>query len=186
MAAVFLDRDGVINHKAPEGEYIAKWEDVRFLPDVVVSLSKLYRAGFEIFIATNQRGIALGKVRLEDVDDIHRRMKATVAKHGIVITDIYFCPHDISEHCACRKPKPGMLLQAAKDHRLDLSTSWMIGDALSDIEAGKNAGCRAVWITPHGSPETVDRRADVLAPNLRLAVDEILLSAQRPAEGMRG
>jgi D-glycero-D-manno-heptose 1,7-bisphosphate phosphatase len=126
---------------------------------------------------TNQRGIALRKVRLEDVDDIHRRMKATFAQCGVFFTHIYVCPHDISEHCACRKPKPGMLLQAAKDYDLDLSRCWMIGDKPSDIEAGRNAGCRTVWITPTASPENWDFKADASAPNLRLAVDKLLSSA---------
>lgn len=174
MRAVFLDRDGVINRKAPEGEYIATWGDMRFLPGAFASVSTLFRAGFQIIVVTNQRGIALGKVRLEDLEEMHRRMRARCSQHGAIITDVYFCPHDISEHCSCRKPKPGMLLQAAEDHALDLSSCWMIGDAASDLEAGRKAGCKTAWILPAAAPQRIDLHADLRAHNLPSAVRKIL------------
>jgi D-glycero-D-manno-heptose 1,7-bisphosphate phosphatase len=174
MRAVFLDRDGVINRKAPEGEYIATWADMRFLPGAVASVAALSRAGFQIIVVTNQRGIALGKVRLEDLEEMHRRMKARFSRHGAVVTDVYFCPHDISEDCSCRKPKPGLLLQAAKDHMLDLSSCWMIGDAASDIEAGRKAGCRTAWILRDDSWPRNGPQADLRARNLASAAGKIL------------
>lgn len=174
MMAIFLDRDGVINRKAPKGQYISTWREFGFLPGSVRSIATLCRAGFKIIIITNQRGVALGKVRLEDLEDIHLRIKAKLAEHGVVLTDIYFCPHDISDDCICRKPRPGMLLQAAKEHRLDLSACWMIGDAESDIAAGKNAGCKTVKIIPASLLSETASRADVRARDLSSAARKIL------------
>lgn len=182
MTAVFLDRDGIINQKAPEGEYIATWEAMRFLPDVFVSVGALARAGFRIIVVTNQRGVALRKVRLADLEEIHRRLRAAFAQRGVPLTDIYLCPHDLADHCFCRKPKPGMLLRAAQDHALDLSACWMIGDAASDIEAGKNAGCRTAWILAAGSPVREDLRADVRAHTLASAVRRILGLYRAPVQ----
>jgi D-glycero-D-manno-heptose 1,7-bisphosphate phosphatase len=173
MKAVFLDRDGVINRKAPEGEYISRWEDMEFCPGVFSAVLDLQRAGFKIVVITNQRGIALGKMRLIDVEDIHSRMKEAFASHGVKFTDIYFCPHDIGENCQCRKPKPGLLLQAAQEHGLDLSRSWMIGDAVSDIEAGKSAGCKTVRILSAPSQET-GVTADITAADLASAARKVL------------
>jgi D-glycero-D-manno-heptose 1,7-bisphosphate phosphatase len=173
MRAVFLDRDGVINRKAPEGEYISRWEDMEFCPGVFSAALDLQRAGFKIFVITNQRGIALGKMRLSDVEDIHSRMKEIFASHGVELTGIYFCPHDVSENCQCRKPKPGLLLQAAQEHGLDLSRSWMIGDAISDIEAGKKAGCKTVRIlrAPSQKTRVTD---DITAADLASAARKLL------------
>jgi histidinol-phosphate phosphatase family protein len=184
MTAVFLDRDGIINQKAAEGEYIATWEAMRFLPDVFSSIGALYRAGFRVMVVTNQRGVALGKVRLEDLERIHGRLRAAFAQQGVLLTDIYFCPHDLSERCSCRKPKPGMLLRAAQEHALDLSACWMIGDAASDIAAGKNAGCRTAWILPAGSPRREDLQADVRAHTLAAAVRRILRLSRMPAQAL--
>jgi D-glycero-D-manno-heptose 1,7-bisphosphate phosphatase len=172
MRAVFLDRDGVINRKAPEGEYISRWEDMEFCAGVFSAVLDLQRAGFKIIVITNQRGIALGKVRFKDVEDIHSRMKEAFAKHGVEIAGIYFCPHDIPENCQCRKPKPGLLLQAAQEHALDLSRSWMIGDAISDIEAGRNAGCKTVRILSATSLET-GVTADITAADLASAARKL-------------
>lgn len=173
MKAIFLDRDGVINRKLPEGEYISCWADMEFCNGVFSAALDLQRAGFKIVVVTNQRGIALGKVRVEDVEAIHSRMKETFANHGVEITGIYFCPHDIAENCPCRKPKPGLLLQAAQDHGLDVTSSWMIGDAVSDMEAGKNAGCRTVRILSEPSLEQ-GVAADITAVDLASAARRIL------------
>ncbi len=178
MTAIFLDRDGVINRKPAEGQYITKWNAIGFLPGVFRSVSALCQAGFKIIVVTNQRGITLGRVRLEDLEDIHSRMKARFAQHDAMISGIYFCPHDISEHCGCRKPKPGMLLRAAKEHGLDLSTCWMIGDAASDIEAGKGVGCKTVRILPPGSMGRNGPKADIRATDLSSAVRKVLRSVR--------
>jgi D-glycero-D-manno-heptose 1,7-bisphosphate phosphatase len=180
MKAVFLDRDGVINHKAPEGEYISRWEEMEFCPGVFSAVLDLQRAGFKIVVITNQRGIALGKTRLEDLADIHSRMVETFASHGVEIAGVYFCPHDIPENCQCRKPQPGLLLQAAQDHGLDLSRSWMIGDAVSDIEAGKNAGCKTVRIQSEPALEQ-GFAADITAADLASAARKVLIRSYSPS-----
>jgi D-glycero-D-manno-heptose 1,7-bisphosphate phosphatase len=182
MRAVFLDRDGVINQKAPEGKYIAKWDDLRFLPGAVDSVAALFFAGFKIFIVSNQRGIALGNVLQRDLEDIHNRMREKFESHGVTITKIYVCPHDLADNCACRKPKPGMLLRAAQDFLLDLPLCWVIGDAASDIAAGQSARCRTVWITPDSSNHQPSLRADIIAADLPSAVRQILQSHRRTTE----
>jgi D-glycero-D-manno-heptose 1,7-bisphosphate phosphatase len=174
MKAIFLDRDGVINRKAPEGEYISRWAEVRFLPGVFSAVLKLSQAGFKIFIITNQRGVALRKVRLLDLEDIHSRLKERFVHHGTAIDGIYFCPHDIAENCSCRKPKPGLLQQAARDYALDLPSCWMIGDAPSDVEAGRAAGCRSARIAHAGVSAQDVPPADITAQDLLAASLKIL------------
>jgi len=178
MNAVFLDRDGVINQKAPEGEYIAQWGAIRYLADALSSSAALHQAGFKLIIVTNQRGIALGKVRPMDLEDIHHRMREDFAHQGVRIAGIYVCPHDLTDHCSCRKPNPGLLIKAAREHGLDLLSSWMIGDAESDVEAGKRAGCKTARILPAGSIEQQDHKADICADNLASAVSRILQLSQ--------
>jgi len=178
MKAVFLDRDGVINQKPPGDGYIAHWGEIRYTADVFSSVAALHQAGFKVFIATNQRGIALGKTRPADLEDIHRRMREEFARHGVLIAGIYVCPHGIADHCSCRKPKPGLLLGAAAEHGLDLSSSWMIGDSERDVEAGKRAGCRTVRILLPGSIEQQDHKADICSTNLASAARRILQLSQ--------
>src|SRR5262249_42908016 len=144
--AVFLDRDGVINHKAPEGEWITRWEDLRFLPRVADAISVLRRAGFRIVVISNQRCVAWGLIRYNDLELIHQQMRSSLARNGATIDAIYYCPHEKDVRCGCRKPAPGMLLRAQHEHEIDLSASWMVGDSESDIATGKNAGCRTVLL----------------------------------------
>ena len=169
--AVFLDRDGLLNQKAPEGEYIATWDEIEILPGVREAVARLNEAGFRTFVVTNQRGIALGKVQLNALLNIHQRLATCFREAGAVIEAIYYCPHDLPLECACRKPEPGMLLRAAIEHKIDLRRSWMIGDSISDVEAGRRAGCRTVFIS---SRETICNAANLLARNLPDAVEKIL------------
>src|SRR5690349_10073241 len=147
MRGIFLDRDGVIIRKAVEGAYITDAEEMEFLPGSPEAIAELSRSGFKVIVVTNQRGIATGKIKLSDLEGIHARLKKYVASLGGNICDIFYCPHDISEGCSCRKPKAGMLLQAAKKHQLPLSECWMVGDMETDITAGKEAGCKTALIT---------------------------------------
>lgn len=146
--AVFLDRDGVINRKAPEGRYITAWEQVEFLPGVGEALRELKRAGFLLIIVTNQSAISRNELAVDTLESIHRRMFRRLAEHDVTIDAVYYCPHGRNGQCECRKPRPKMLLQAAEEHHINLSKSWMVGDAASDIEAGRAAGCRTVWLRP--------------------------------------
>jgi D-glycero-D-manno-heptose 1,7-bisphosphate phosphatase len=140
--AVFLDRDGVINQKPPEGEYVTRWEDFHILPGVAEGVALLNRAGFTVIVVTNQRCIAKGQVTVVELENMHQRMTALLARSGAIIDGTFYCPHEIEPVCECRKPAPGMLLSAAALHGIDLSASWMIGDSDIDIQAGVNAGCK--------------------------------------------
>jgi len=153
--AVFLDRDGVINVKAPEGQYITRWEEFHFLPGVADAIARLNEARFSVIVVSNQRGVGKGCMTIDALEEIHRRMIEQLAASNVRIDAIYYCPHGADARCTCRKPAPGMLLQAAEDHRLDLRNSWIVGDSDSDILAGKNAGCRTVRIARHDAATEV-------------------------------
>jgi len=149
--AVFLDRDGVINDNK-EG-YIYKWSDFEFLPNVLTVLKKLQKADFLLFIVTNQSGIGRGYYTEQDVQKLHRKVKAHLREHGITITEIYHCPHHPDDHCDCRKPAPGMLLKASVEHGINLSKSWFIGDSGSDVDAGRQANVHTILIDSHMAKE---------------------------------
>lgn len=153
--AVFLDRDGVVNRKMPEGEYVKAWEEFVFLPGVFEALELLKKRDLLIIIVTNQRCIARGIISAAELDRIHTRMLDEVRKRNGDIDAIYHCPHDREEGCGCRKPEPGMILKAVEEFerrgmRIDLANSYLIGDSESDILAGKAAGLRTIRIG--GSP----------------------------------
>lgn len=171
--AAFLDRDGVINQKAPEGAYITRWEDVKFLPGVVEAIVQLNQAGWQVIMISNQRCVAKGLVSIPELEALHQRMRAWLFEYGAVINAIYYCPHEKTQPpCNCRKPEPGMLLQAAREHQIDMANSWMIGDSESDIEAGHRAGCNTLRIQP--ANRKADRKANLHASSLREAVPQIL------------
>jgi histidinol-phosphate phosphatase family protein len=176
--AVFLDRDGVINHKAPDGDYIRTWGEVRFIPGAVESVASLNRAGYKVFVVTNQRGIATQRVRLEDLLEIHLRIQQKFALAGAVISQIYYCPHDLSERCTCRKPQPGMLRRAAREHHLDLLSCWMVGDSLTDVKAGENAGCHSMLLDSHLAGSLQNSQGPMVAESLESAVPLILNRCQ--------
>ena len=140
--AAFLDRDGVINRKPPEGQYVTTLEDFQFLPEVAEAIVSLNRAGFKVIVVSNQRCVAKGLITTYDLDLMHQWMCRKLAVSGAVIDYIYYCPHEKQPPCSCRKPAAGMLLTAARDHEIDLAASWMIGDSDSDVEAGRSAGCK--------------------------------------------
>ncbi len=145
MPCVFFDRDGIVN-RSPGPGYVERWEDFHLLPEFPAVLATVTRLGYAAVIVTNQRGVALGNMTLETVQEIHRRLRDVLrTRHGLEILDVLCCPHDRDE-CDCRKPKPGMLLEAARRHSLDLARSWMIGDSAKDVEAGRAAGCRTILV----------------------------------------
>jgi D-glycero-D-manno-heptose 1,7-bisphosphate phosphatase len=170
--AVFLDRDGVINRKPPEGEYVTRWEDLELLPAVAEAIAALVKAGFLVIVVSNQRCVAKGLLTVRELNSIHQRMREKLATAGAVITAVYYCPHDTEPPCDCRKPAPGMLLTAARNHEVDLAGSWMVGDSDTDVEAGKRAGCRTVRILKSG--ELAASGADIFAQSLFDAVRQIL------------
>jgi D-glycero-D-manno-heptose 1,7-bisphosphate phosphatase len=184
LSAIFLDRDGVIIQKAPDGEYVADWCEVKFLAGSLDAIAEFNRFGYKVMIVTNQRGVATGKIQLTKVKEIHTRLREVIAGHGGKISGIYFCPHDTLEGCTCRKPKPGMLLQAAAEHKLRLSKCWMVGDASTDIAAGKSAGCKTALITRSEGFQRWTEKPDIWAKSLALAARRIL--AEEPGMNRAG
>ncbi|QEM68110.1 D-glycero-beta-D-manno-heptose 1,7-bisphosphate 7-phosphatase [Geobacter sp. FeAm09] len=147
--AVFVDRDGTIN---VEKDYLYRIEDFEFIPGAPEAIRLLNEAGFLVVVVTNQSGVARGYYTEEDVESLHRHIDAELAKTGARVDAWRYCPHhpagrgSYSLPCRCRKPLPGMLLDAARRHTIDLAASVMIGDKLADVEAGIAAGCRTILV----------------------------------------
>jgi D-glycero-D-manno-heptose 1,7-bisphosphate phosphatase len=181
-SAVFLDRDGVINRKPPEGDYITRWEDMELLPGVVEGIGLLNQANFCVIVITNQRCVAKGLISEAGLEEIHRRMTEILARSGARVDGIYYCPHDLEASCACRKPAPGMLLEAARSRGIDLPSSWMVGDSDIDVEAGRRAGCKTVLLRETGDSIVGPKRtyggqrqeANIVASSLPEAIRQIL------------
>jgi D-glycero-D-manno-heptose 1,7-bisphosphate phosphatase len=170
--AAFLDRDGVINQKAREGEYITRWEDVHILPGVAEAIASLNRANLRVIVVSNQRCVAKGLITIADLEALNEQICGTLASAGARIDAVYYCPHENEPRCRCRKPAPGMLLDAARDHEIDLSGSWMIGDSRADIVAGRAAGCKTALVGSAG--EGLKEAPEVVATSLLDAVRQIL------------
>jgi D-glycero-D-manno-heptose 1,7-bisphosphate phosphatase len=149
--AIFLDRDGTINI---EIGYLHEPEKFQFEYKVPEALQLLQKAGFKLIKVTNQGAIARGMYTKEDMDRTHAFMQQELKKQGVTLDRIYFCPHLRTDNCSCRKPEPGMILQGIKDFQIDPTHSWMIGDKLKDIEAGKRAGVNTILVaTGYGVKE---------------------------------
>jgi len=180
---VFLDRDGVINED--RRDYVKIWDEFVFLQRALPSLRRLAGTPFAIMVVSNQSAINRGLLSLSEVNDINERMVREVKEAGGRIDGIYICPHRPDEECDCRKPKPGLLYQAADELGIDLASSYLVGDALSDIEAGRAAGCTPVLVlTGRGREELskVGRSGPtgfLLAADLAESVDWILRFSDR-------
>ena len=182
--AAFLDRDGVINRKAAAGEYITRWEKMEFRPGVPEAISMLNAAGWLVVVITNQRCVAKGLISQKELESLHDRMTNALADKGARIDAIYFCPHELHDLCSCRKPAPGLLLNAARDLSVDLKHSWMIGDSLIDIEAGKSAGCNTVFVQEEEPSETCTG-SELRATNLHAAAALILAAESTKVDSDR-
>ena len=148
---VFLDRDGVINRKRPEGDYVKAWGEFELLPGVPEALRLLAQAGCRVVIVTNQRGVALGRMTVQGVEEIHRRMREALAQAGARVDGVYYCPHD-NGSCDCRKPGTGLFRRAQRDlGYVDFSHAVVIGDSEKDMEAGSRLGCRTVLLVEPGA-----------------------------------
>ena len=181
--AVFIDRDGVICHN--RNNHVRSWEEFVFLPDALAALTRLARSEFYIIVITNQAIINRHMVSAEVVEDIHARMVQAIEKAGGRVDRVMYCPHRPDEHCTCRKPQPGLLLKAAEELELDLTHSYLIGDAETDMKAGRAAGCqRYLVLTGRGWRQLIDcwlhgERGIRVKPNLRAAVNAILRREDR-------
>jgi len=141
--AIFLDRDGTLIYDVG---YPKHPEQVKMKPGAIQTLKKLKDYGYKLVIVTNQSGIGRGILTVEDVEKVNKRLLAILARHGIKIDAIYYCPHAPEDNCSCRKPSPNMLLMASMDLNINLSSSYIIGDKRSDMEAGFNAGCKKIFL----------------------------------------
>lgn len=173
--AIFLDRDGTINRYVG---FLRNIEEFELLPTVSEAVRMINESGYLAIVVTNQPVIARGEVTYGQLDEIHNKMETLLGMDGAFLNGIYYCPHhpdkgyegeipELKCVCACRKPEPGMLLQAAEDFNIDLSESWMVGDGENDIRAGKNAGCRTALIGKENYGQ------DIIGADLRQVVKEI-------------
>jgi D,D-heptose 1,7-bisphosphate phosphatase len=174
--AVFLDRDGTINY---DPGYLGDPEKFEFLPGVTEALKRLQHSGFFIFVVSNQSGIARGFFGEEDLKKIHDNMVLALLSRGVKLNGIYYCPHHPDDRCSCRKPSPKMVLDAAESYRIDLESSYFIGDRATDIETGRNAGCRTILVLTGEGKETLSQLApgqqpDFVASDLGAATQWIL------------
>ena len=158
LRAAFLDRDGVLtelvkDHQSGQFESPYREDDVVLKDGVFEALEKLDGAGFALIVVSNQPSVAKGIVSREELDAVERRFESLIRDSGVRLADIKYCYHhpdasvdELRGKCGCRKPEPGMLLQAAKAYEIDLTGSWMIGDADRDIIAGARVGCKTVLV----------------------------------------
>ena len=176
--AIFLDRDGTLN------KYVGFLRDINefeLLDGVTDAVKEINASGYLAVVVTNQPVIARGEVTVPELNEIHNKLETLLGNDGAYIDGLYYCPHhpdkgfegeipELKFECGCRKPKPGMLIKASEDLNIDLKASWMIGDGRNDVEAGRNAGCRTVYIGTDDSVES-DFRADTLKNAVRIILD---------------
>lgn len=171
LKAVFLDRDGVLNRcQVHNGKPYAPRElkDFRLLPRTGMALQELKRAGFLLVVVTNQPDIGNGLVERSVVESMHAKLR-----DKLPVDDIITCPHAQTEGCECRKPQPGMLMEAARKWKISLHESFMIGDRWSDVVAGRGAGCYTIFINRRYK-ETPKIQADAVAKSLMHAAQHVL------------
>ena len=165
---LFLDRDGVLN---VECGVITRPEKLRLIPGVAQAVARLKSAGWQLFVYTNQAAVGRGLMSLGELELVHAELNRLIEADGGGLDGIYFCPHSPDNHCECRKPKSGLLLQAEKEYVLDLSACYAIGDTLRDLQAGKAVGCRtALALSGHTSiydpNQFLDCPPDFVVPDL--------------------
>ena len=174
---VFLDRDGTINEFL-ESHFVTNPDLLQLIDGAAEAVKKINNMGYLAIVITNQPVIARGEVDFQTLDLIHMKMETDLGKHGAYIDDLFFCPHhpdkgfpgEILKYkidCDCRKPKPGMIVAAAEKYNIDLSVSWMIGDDMRDVNAGKAAGCKTALIKTAHTKMQADNTADVYCTSLK-------------------
>lgn len=179
MRYIFLDRDGVLNRKPPEGGYITAWPEFVWLPGAIEAVARMNRAGLTVLVVTNQRGVALGLYTEADLAQIHANMRADLASHGAHVDAVYYCPHDRGV-CDCRKPGTGMFSLARRDFpEMTSENSVMIGDSHSDIQAGQAAGMKTIFIRGEADRQkpgaaAAEIEADAVADSLLAAAEKYL------------
>ena len=145
--AVFLDRDGVINKK--RDDYVKSINELEIFPFVASAIKKLNNANFQVIVITNQSAINRNIITHKKVEEIHLAIQNYLKKNQSFIDAFYYCPHRPDENCICRKPKPGLLIKAIQDFKINPKESWMMGDSNSDLESGRLVGCNVMKINNH-------------------------------------
>lgn len=176
MRAVFLDRDGVINED--RDDYVKNVDELHVYPYSPNAIKTLNDAGMQVFVVSNQQGIAKGIFSDSDLNEMVRKINSHIERVGGKISEYYFCKHLASDNCSCRKPKTGLLLKAAKEHKIELQNSFMVGDSERDIIAGKNAGCKTILVLTgkisNSMAAGLSCKPDYVAPNLLDAANIIV------------
>jgi histidinol-phosphate phosphatase family protein len=148
--AAFLDRDGVLNRRAPAGDYVKSVAEFEWLAGAREGVRRLNHEGWLVLVVTNQRGIARGLMSAEDVAAIHAHAQSGLREVGARVDGFYVCPHGDEDRCACRKPQPGLIERAAAEWNVDLAASFLIGDDDRDLDAAHRAGVRALKMPTDG------------------------------------
>lgn len=172
--AVFLDRDGVIIQNREN--HVCSWNDVEFLPSSLYAIERLSQTPYKIIVITNQSTVGRGIITLQQAETINRRIIKEINKSGGRVDGLFMCPHAPEDHCSCRKPQPGLIQKAAEQLSIDLESSVLIGDALTDIQAGSAAGIKTLFLVMTGR----GREQSLLSQTLlhpRFLVADHLLSA---------
>lgn len=167
--AIFLDRDGVLNFDPP---YIIDPSQIVILPGVSLALKKLKELGFLLIIISNQSLVARGLLTKSKLQTIDQLLKKMLRRNGVFLSKSYYCLHhpDFTGNCLCRKPQPGLLLKAIKELKIDIKKSWVIGDKITDLEAGRKAGCPSLILVP-GNLKTWDKEKQVYPYQFYTAVN---------------
>ena len=176
MKVVLLDRDGTVIVDPPD-ERVDREDKIQLFPDSISALQKLADNGFSVILITNQAGISEGRINEDDFNRINNKVIEQLATSGVKILKTYMCPHGPNDGCECRKPKPTMILQAAKEFDLDLSNIFIAGDHRSDVLAGKNAGTKTILVRTANHQDEAPE-ADHQAQNLTEAVDQIIANSR--------
>jgi len=174
---IFLDRDGVI-FKYRQNRYVNCVDDIEYIDGSLLALKKLHSAGVSVIVISNQAGVGKGLMMTEALSKITERMLDDAAKAGGEILDVFYCTHNVDENCDCRKPRPGLIFSAAKKYGFDPSKTYLIGDNISDIEAGRNGGCKTILVkTGNAALKPSDEwkaKPDFIEPDLLSAVKRVL------------
>jgi histidinol-phosphate phosphatase family protein len=180
MRVIFLDRDGVINEYPGDRKFVTSWEEFKFIPKSLEALTRLTKAGFNIFVISNQSGISKGIYSQKSLDDITLRMSVEAKRHNAKIK-VFYCTHKEEDSCNCRKPRIGLIKRALESiglDKIDLNSTFLIGDSIRDIQTGKNAGLKTILVL--SGKEKLDNKndwqvsPDFIARNLNEAVDLVL------------
>ena len=182
IPAIFLDRDGVVIENCPD--YVRSWDDVKIFPAAIEILSRMAAYPFRFVFVTNQSVVGRGIIPIETAEAINQRLVLELKKLGCRIDGVYMCPHAPEDRCSCRKPRPGLLLKAAKKLNIDLKNSLMIGDAWTDLQAGQSAGVArlALVLTGRGRQQLKLTRPPALSnvpiyDDLTSSLEGLLLSS---------